>query len=97
MILEEGSLVCSLPSKTQFLGSSGEVVIKPGLWSSASSCHLLDKLGIGTKWPPLVLWSIEVCASSLPFRRNYSGSTFTSPLTSVPACHCSRLPGLRNN
>lgn len=79
--------------------SSGQVMrqlIKPGLRSGASSCHLLARLGMGTKWPPLAPWSMGVHASSLPFRRNASSSTFTFLLTSILPCHCSGLPGLRN-
>lgn len=72
-------------------------LIKPGLGFSASSCHLLARLGMGTKWPPPAPWFMEVHASSLPFRRNASGSTFTFPLTSILICHRSELPGLRNS
>lgn len=71
-------------------------LIKAGLGFNASSCHLLARLGMGTKWPPLASWFMEVHASSLPFR-SASGSTFTFPFTPILICHCSGLPGLRNN
>lgn len=45
------------------------LLINAGLGFNASSCHLLARLGMGTEWPPLASWFMEVHARSLPFRR----------------------------
>lgn len=97
MALEKPSPVYPLPSDTQLLAAMRQF-IKPGLGFSASSCHLLARLGTGGLYvaSPSTR-SAGVHASNLHIRRNASSSTFTFPLTSTLTSQCSGLPGQRND